>query len=57
MNLDRLGVFVKILDAGSMNAAARALHLTQPALSHAIKLLEGRSSASRSSRGAGAASS
>jgi DNA-binding transcriptional LysR family regulator len=40
MNLDRLEVFVKILDAGSMSAAARALHLTQPALSHAIKLLE-----------------
>jgi DNA-binding transcriptional LysR family regulator len=40
MNLDRLEVFVKILDSGSMNAAARALHLTQPALSHAIKQLE-----------------
>src|SRR5690349_10873723 len=40
MNLDRLEVFVRILEAGSMGAASRVLHLTQPALSHRLKMLE-----------------
>ncbi|GMV39822.1 MAG: hypothetical protein AMXMBFR64_15380 [Myxococcales bacterium] len=40
MNLDRLDQFVRIVDTGSMSAAARAVHLTQPALSRSLKLLE-----------------
>jgi hypothetical protein len=40
MDYERLRVFVEIVDAGSMTAAARALHLTQPALSRSVKLLE-----------------
>lgn len=40
MNLDRLEQFVRIVDSGSMSAAAREVHLTQPALSRALKLLE-----------------
>lgn len=40
MNLDRLRVFLQIVDSGSMSAAARAVHLTQPALSRTLKLLE-----------------
>jgi DNA-binding transcriptional LysR family regulator len=40
MNLERLRVFLQIVDSGSMSAAARAVHLTQPALSRALRLLE-----------------
>ncbi len=40
MNLERLHIFVKIVEAGSMSAAARLVHLTQPALSRNLKLLE-----------------
>ncbi len=40
MNLDRLRVFLQIVDSGSMSAAARAVHLTQPALSRTLRLLE-----------------
>ena len=40
MNLERLRLFVNIVDAGSMSAAARAVHLTQPALSRNLKQLE-----------------
>lgn len=40
MNLDRLTVFVKIVEAGTMSAAAGLVHLTQPALSRNLKLLE-----------------
>ncbi|MEP6653400.1 MAG: LysR family transcriptional regulator [Myxococcales bacterium] len=40
MNLDRLKVFLQIVDSGSMSAAARAVHLTQPALSRTLKLFE-----------------
>jgi DNA-binding transcriptional LysR family regulator len=40
MNLDRLEVFLRIVETGSMGAASRVLHLTQPALSHSLKLLE-----------------
>lgn len=40
MDYERLRVFLEIVDAGSMTAAARALHLTQPALSRSVKLLE-----------------
>jgi LysR family hydrogen peroxide-inducible transcriptional activator len=40
MNLERLRVFLQIVDSGSMSAAARAVHLTQPALSRTLRLLE-----------------
>ena len=40
MNMDRLRVFLQIVDSGSMSAAARAVHLTQPALSRTLKLFE-----------------
>ena len=40
MNLERLRVFLQIVDSGSMSAAARAVHLTQPALSRTLKLFE-----------------
>src|SRR5437016_3311078 len=40
MHLDRLRVFLQIVDSGSMSAAARVVHLTQPALSRTVKLLE-----------------
>lgn len=40
MNLDRLTQFVQIVDCGSMSAAAKRVHLTQPALSRSLKLLE-----------------
>lgn len=40
MNLDRLRAFLQIVDSGSMSAAARAVHLTQPALSRTLRLLE-----------------
>ncbi len=40
MDLDRLRVFLQIVDSGSMSAAARVVHLTQPALSRTLKLLE-----------------
>ncbi len=40
MDLQRLQNFVAIIDAGSMSAAARAVHLTQPALSRGLKVLE-----------------
>jgi DNA-binding transcriptional LysR family regulator len=41
MDLDHLRVFLQIVDSGSMSAAARVMHLTQPALSRTLKLLEG----------------
>jgi DNA-binding transcriptional LysR family regulator len=40
VNLERLTIFVKIVEAGSMSAAAGLVHLTQPALSRNLKLLE-----------------
>lgn len=40
MNLERLRLFVKIVEAGTMSAAAGLVHLTQPALSRNLKLLE-----------------
>jgi len=40
MDLDRLRLFLRIVDLGSMSAAARDVHLTQPALSHALRQLE-----------------
>jgi DNA-binding transcriptional LysR family regulator len=40
MHLDRLRVFLQIVDSGSMSAAARVVHLTQPALSRTLRLLE-----------------
>ena len=40
MNFDRLEHFVRIAEAGTMSAAARLVHLTQPALSRSLKMLE-----------------
>ena len=40
MDLDRLKLFLQIVSLGSMSAAARAVHLTQPAISRNIPLLE-----------------
>ncbi len=40
MDLDRLRLFLQIIDSGSMSAAARAVHLTQPALSRTLGQLE-----------------
>ncbi|HET9929862.1 MAG TPA: LysR family transcriptional regulator [Polyangiaceae bacterium] len=40
MNLERLELFLKIVDTGSVSAASREAHLTQPAVSRSLKLLE-----------------
>jgi DNA-binding transcriptional LysR family regulator len=40
MDLERLEIFIQVVELGSMRAAARAVHLTQPAVSRNIKLLE-----------------
>jgi DNA-binding transcriptional LysR family regulator len=40
MNLERLELFLKIVDTGSVSAAGRDAHLTQPAVSRSLKLLE-----------------
>ena len=40
MDLGRLEVFVAVAETGSMTAAARKVHLTQPAVSRNIKQLE-----------------
>src|SRR6185295_16635479 len=40
MDLDRLRLFLAIVRSGSMTAAARAVHLTQPAVSRSVQLLE-----------------
>lgn len=40
MNLDRLQLFVEIIDRGSLSAAAREVHLSQPAASRALARLE-----------------
>src|SRR5262245_50788916 len=40
MNLERLELFLKIVDTGSVSAAGREAHLTQPAVSRNLKLLE-----------------
>ena len=40
MTLDQLQILVKIVEHGSMGAAAEALYRTQPTLSVAMKKLE-----------------
>jgi DNA-binding transcriptional LysR family regulator len=40
MDLERLEIFIHVVELGSMRAAAAAVHLTQPAVSRNIKLLE-----------------
>jgi LysR family transcriptional regulator, nitrogen assimilation regulatory protein len=40
MNLDRLDLFLKIVDTGSVSGAGREANLTQPAVSRSLKLLE-----------------
>ncbi|MEN9580706.1 MAG: hypothetical protein RJA70_3715 [Pseudomonadota bacterium] len=40
MNLDRLKLFLKTVDTGTVSGAGREAHLTQPAVSRSLKLLE-----------------
>lgn len=40
MDVDRLRMFLQIVETGTLSAAAHAVHLTQPALSRNLKLLE-----------------
>src|SRR5262245_39462356 len=40
MDLERLSHFLRIVEAGSLSAAAHRVHLTQPALSRNLRLLE-----------------
>ena len=40
MNLERLELFLKIVDTGSVSGAGREANLTQPAVSRSLKLLE-----------------
>lgn len=40
MRLQQLIYFEKIIEKGSINEAAKALYLTQPSLSNALKELE-----------------
>ena len=40
MELREISYFVTIVDAGSLSAATNILHVSQPALTHAIQLLE-----------------
>ena len=40
MHLQRLGTFVAVVDAGSINAAARVLSYTPPAISQQVATLE-----------------
>lgn len=54
MRLEQLQYLVGIIDSGSFNKAAQALHITQPALTSAVKALENELGVSlliRSSRG------
>lgn len=41
IDLKHLRYFVAIVEAGSLSAAARAMHIAQPALTHHLKRLEG----------------
>ena len=41
MDLTRLSYFAAVAEAGSFSRAAAALHLSQPALSRQVLLLEG----------------
>jgi LysR family transcriptional regulator, salicylic acid-responsive activator of bsdBCD len=40
MDLKQLGYFIAIAEEGSISAAAKKLHISQPPLSHQLKLLE-----------------
>src|SRR5690606_30676702 len=40
MDTDRLHLFVEIVTTGSLSAAARTVHLSQPAASRSLKALE-----------------
>src|SRR5208337_3828745 len=42
MELDKLKVFYQVVKAGSITAASEMLHISQPAVSRSIKLLEQR---------------
>ena len=41
MDIQNLRAFIAVAESGSFSAAAQALHLTQPAISKRIALLEG----------------
>lgn len=40
MDLDRLRLFLKVVEAGTLSGATKTAHLTQPAISRSLKLLE-----------------
>lgn len=40
MNINKLKIFINVADAASITRAAEALHITQPAVSKAVKKLE-----------------
>ena len=40
MDLQRVKLFLQVVDAGTLSAATKAAHLTQPAISRSLKLLE-----------------
>src|SRR3954469_15575622 len=40
-HLEKLRHFVSAVEAGSLSGGAQAMHLTQPTISHSIKVLEG----------------
>lgn len=40
MDTDRIRLFIEIIEQGTLSAAARTLHITQPAASRNLKLLE-----------------
>src|SRR5262252_5021976 len=42
LNLDQLRAFVEVVERGSFTAAAKELHLTQPAVTHQVQELERR---------------
>src|SRR6201986_3619803 len=42
LNLDQLRAFVEVIERGSITAAAKALNLTQPAVTHQVQELERR---------------
>ena len=50
MDLKQLGYFTAIVDEGSISAAAKKLHISQPPLSNQMKLLETELGVVRSSK-------
>lgn len=52
MDMKQLGYFVAIAEEGSISAAAKKLHISQPPLSHQLKLLENELGVQLAERGA-----